>query len=136
MKLYTRLYESLLEYSGGCGYTVAMLALGLGLSLNLLSVMNLLWTLRVLHHPYGTAGSLRPEHYVFALLYGGFIANTILARIKYTADRRDLDMMSELPAPAMESPEAPSAPAPGPAYVLGSAALFAVTLTLGVLTHR
>lgn len=127
MSLYSRLYESLLDccersgFSRGFVYTAAMLALGVGLCLNLLSVVNLLWALRVLHHPYGSDGSLRPAHYLFALLYGGFIANTILARIRFTADRRGLE---------------PPVPAPGPAYVLGSVVLFAVTLTLGLLTHR
>lgn len=127
MSLYIRLYESLLDccersgFSRGFAYTVAMLVLGVGLCLNLLSIMNLLWTLHVLHHPYGSDGSVHPEHYVFALLYGGFIANTILARIRFTAHRRGFE---------------PSVAAPGAAYVVASVMLFVVTLTLGLLTHR
>jgi hypothetical protein len=142
MNIYACLYESTLDYCDrswfrpGLVYTVAMLALGLGLSLNLLSVIDLLWTLRVLHNPYGRGGSVQPEHYVYALLYGGFIANTILARLKFSADRRYLSLMSEATTPSREAQQAPSVRTPGPAYVLGSVVLFVATLTVGLLTHR
>jgi hypothetical protein len=133
MNIYAFLYESLMaccdrgEFRLGIPYTVAMVALGLGLCFNLLSVIDLLWTIRVLHNPYCRDGSLHPEHYVYALLYGGFVANAILARTKFRADCHYLSLMPEtLPAPRM----------PGPAYVLGSAVLFVVTLALGVLTYR
>src|ERR1700733_3963150 len=92
MHVYTLLYESMLDYCDRVGfrlglvYTAAMLALGLGLCLNVLSVIDLLWTARVLHSPYSRDGSLHPEHYVYALLYSGLVANTILARIKFNAD--------------------------------------------------
>ena len=97
MHVYTLLYESMLDYCDRVGfrlglvYTAAMLALGLGLCLNVLSVIDLLWTARVLHSPYSRDGSLHPEHYVYALLYSGFVANTILARIKFNADCRRLN---------------------------------------------
>ena len=142
MNIYACLYESTLDYcerswfGPGLVYTVAMLALGLGLCLNLLSVIDLLWTLHVLHHPYGRGGSVQPEHYVYALLYGGFIANTILARVKFSADRRYLRLPSETTTPSMEAQEAPSVRTSGPAYVLGSVVLFVATLTVGLLTNR
>lgn len=139
MNLYARLYESTLEYcarsgfSPGLVYTVAMLALGLGIALTLLSGINVLWALRWLHHPYTSGAQLHPEHYVYALLSAGFVANTILARIKFSADRRclclapdDPSLMPDMTAPAMA----------GPACVLGSAVLFGVTLAVGLLTHR
>ena len=72
MRIYALLYESMMDYCDGAGlrlgltYTVAMAALGLGLCFNLLSVVDLLWTLRVLDNPYGRDGSLQPRHYVFA----------------------------------------------------------------------
>ncbi len=128
MNLHSRLYESLLVSCDrsirGCGlvYTVAMLALGLGIALNLLTVINLLWTLHVLHDPYGRSG-VHPEHYVYALLYGGLLANTILARVKFNADCRRVA-------------EPPALRTSGSAYVLGSAALFGMTLALGLLTRR
>jgi hypothetical protein len=142
MNVYARLYESMLGYcdrSGfSCGvvYTVAMLALGLGIALNVLSGINLLWTLRFLHNPYSRGGSLRPEHYVYALVYVSFIANTILARVKFSADRRCLSQLPEKTTFSMESQDAPSVRTPGPAYVLGSVALFVLTLTVGLLTNR
>jgi hypothetical protein len=139
MNLYARLYESTLEYcarswfSPGLVYTIAMLALGLGIALTLLSGINVLWTLRLLHNPYGRGANLHPEHYVYALVYLSFIANTILARVKFSADRR---LMPEMTVPSREVRDVPSVRTPGPAYVLGSAALFVVTLTVGLLTHR
>ena len=142
MHVYTLLYESMLDYCDRVGfrlglvYTVAMLALGLGLSLNVLSVIDLLWTARVLHSPYYRAGSLHPEHYVYALLYSSFVANTILARIKFNADCRRLSQMPEMQTLSIPAQEAPSIRMPGPAYVLGSTVLFVVTLTLGLLTNR
>jgi hypothetical protein len=142
MHIYTLLYESMLDYCERAGfrlglvYTVAMLALGLGLCLNVLSVIDLLWTARVLHSPYYRDGSLHPEHYVYALLYSGFVANTILARIKFNADYRRLSQMPAIPRLSIPAQEAPSIRMPGPAYVLGSTALFVVTLTLGLLTNR
>jgi hypothetical protein len=142
MHVYTLLYESMLDYCDRAGfrlglvYTVAMLALGLGLCLNLLSVIDLLWTARVLRSPYYRDGSLHPEHYVYALLYIGFIANTILARIKFSADCRCLSQMAETQTLSIPAQEAPSIRTPGPAYLLGSAALFIVTLILGLMTNR
>jgi hypothetical protein len=141
MHVYTLLYESMLDYCDRAGfrlglvYTVAMLALGLGLCLNLLSIVDLLWTARVLHSPYYRAGGLHPEHYVYALLYSGFVANTILARIKFNTDYRCLSQMPEIQTRAIPAREAPSIRMPGPAYVLGSAAFFVATLILGLMTN-
>ena len=142
MNLYARLYESTLDYCErswfrpGLVYTVAMLALGLGFALNLLTAINALWTLRLLHDPYGRGGSVHPEHYVYALVYLGFLAVSIPARLKFSADRRCLSLMSEMTPPEMPARAAPSVLTSGPAYVLSSVVVFVVTLTLGLLTHR
>ncbi len=58
MEIYAGLFESMVACCGRIGvrraplYTLSMLALGLGLSLNILSVIDLLWTLGVLSNPY------------------------------------------------------------------------------------
>jgi hypothetical protein len=142
MHIYALLYESMMDYCDGIGcrlaltYTVAMAALGLGLCFNLLSIVDLLWTLRVLDNPYGLDGSLQPRHYVLALLYGGIVANTIAARIKFAADRRCLSLMPEMQTPQEAPQPAPSVRMPGPAYLLGSAVVFFLSLTVGVLLRR
>lgn len=133
LKPYSRLHASTLEYcerGAGCGfgYTVAMLVLGSSFCLDLLSIVNVLWALRLLHLPYGHDGRVHPEHYVYALLYGTFIANTILARVQCNADYRL----------SCEAPEIPVASNRrlGPAYVLGSVVAFVLTLALGLLANR
>jgi hypothetical protein len=142
MRLYALLYESMMDFCDGLGcrfgltYTVAMAALGLGLCFNLLSVVDLLWTLRVLDNPYSRDGTVQPRHYVFALLYGGVLANTIAARIKFAADRRCLSLLPEIQAPQAAPQPVPSVRMPGPAYLLGSAVVFFLSLTAGLLLHR
>jgi hypothetical protein len=141
MNIYALLYESMMDYCDGVGcrlgltYTVAMAALGLGLCFNLLSVVDLFWTLRVLDNPYSRNGSLQPRHYVFALLYGGIITNSIVARIKFAADRRCLSLMPEMQAPQAAPQPVPSVRMPGPAYLLGSAVVFFLSLIGGLLLN-
>jgi hypothetical protein len=141
MRIYVLLYESMMDYCDDLGcrfgltYTIAMVALGLGLCFNLLSIVDLLWTVRVLDNPYSQDGSLQPRHYVFALLYGGIVANTIVARIKFSADRR-VSQMPEMQTPQAAPRAVSSVRMPGPAYVLGSAVVFLLSVTLGLLLQR
>ena len=127
MDLYGGLFESMLACCGRFGlrhgpvYTVAMMALGLGVSLNILSVIDLLWTVGILNNPYQAGDGLHPQRYLCALLGIAFIVNTILARHKFSADHGRLrPSMSRLAPP----------PTAAPAYVLGSTGLFLITLTL------
>jgi hypothetical protein len=142
MEIYTDLFESMMDYyyliglRHGLVYTAAMMALGLGICLNLLTVVDLLWSLGVLDNPYRTNGSLHPQQYVYALLYGGLFANLAVARIKFGADRQRLRQMSELQAPPLSMPKLSLIHMPGPVYVLGSSTLFFATLTLDLLVHR
>lgn len=125
MDLYSGLFESMVNCCGRIGlrhgpvYTVAMLALGLGVSLNILSVTDLLWTLGLLDNPYHSTDGLHPQRYLCALLCVAFTLNTILARRKFTADQG-----------CLRSSRVVVFPAAAPAYILGSAALFVVTLTI------
>jgi hypothetical protein len=88
-----------------------MIALGLGVSLNILSVIDLLGVLGVLSNPYQIAGSMHPQHYVYSLLCIVFIANCVLARRQFITRRAGVQ---------------PSVSAP--MYLLGSAAVFLTTL--------
>lgn len=127
MDIYAGLFESMLACCGRIGfrhgpvYTIAMMALGLGVSLNILSIIDLLWTLGILNNPYQSGGGLHPQHYLCALLCIAFIVNTILARHKFSADQGSL--------PPARSPLARSATA-APAYVLASTGLFLISLSL------
>jgi hypothetical protein len=122
MNIYAGLFESMLTCCArtwlrhGPIYTVAMVALGLAISLNILSVVDLLWIAGVLDNPYQSAGQLHPQHYVLALLSSVFIGNSLLARRHLTTERR-------LGVHGLAAP----------AYMLGSAALFLSTLTLDVM---
>jgi hypothetical protein len=127
MDIYAGLFESMLACCGRIGfrhgpvYTIAMMALGLGVSLNILSVIDLLWTLGILNNPYRADGGLHPQRYLCALLCIAFLVNTILARHKFSADHGRLrPPMSRLARSA----------AAAPAYVLGSTGLFLITLSL------
>jgi hypothetical protein len=117
MHIYAGLFESMLECCGrtwlrkGPVYTVSMVALGLGVSLNILSVIDLLCLLGVLDNPYHSAGSLHPQRYVYGLLYTVFIANSLLARHHLSTGRSAVQQ-----------------PVLAPMYLLGSAALFLITL--------
>jgi hypothetical protein len=127
MDIYAGLFESMLACCGRIGfrhgpvYTVAMMALGLGVSLNVLSVIDLLWTVGILNNPYQTGGGLHPQRYLCALLAVAFIVNTLLARHKFSADHARL-------RPSL--PRFASCAAAAPVYVLGSTGLFLITLTL------
>jgi len=122
MDLYGNLFESMLTWCGhtwlrrGPVYTVSMLALGLAVCLNVLSVVDLLWTLGILANPYRAPGEPHPQHYVWGLVCLAFLFNTFLARRKFSADRRE-----HLHA-------ANTSRAAAPTYVLLSTALFLITL--------
>jgi hypothetical protein len=139
MEIYTDLFESMMDcyyligFRHGLVYTAAMLALGLGICLNLLTIIDLLWSLGVLDNPYLTNGSLHPQQYVCALLCGGFVANSAVARIKFGADRHCPRLTPELQPPQISMPKPKLIRTPGPAYVLGSGVLFLATLTLDLL---
>jgi hypothetical protein len=122
MNLYGNLFESMLAWCGhswlrrGPVYTLSMLALGLAVCLNLLSIVDLLWTLGIVTNPYDAQGEPHPQHYVWALICLAFLFNTLLARRKFSADCR------EHLHPGHTSSVA------APTYVLVSTALFLVTL--------
>jgi hypothetical protein len=142
MEIYSDLFESMIDccnrigFLNGVLYTAAMMALGLGLCLNLLSVIDLLWTLGLVDNPYRSNGSPHPQHYVYAVLCIGFVANTGLARVKFNTDRQFLRAMPQMPAPQVSVPKPSLIRTPGPAYVLSSAVLFLATLTLDLLVRR
>ena len=141
MDIYSILFESVIDcfdrvgFRHGLAYTAAMMALGLAFCLNLLSIVDLLWALGVLENPYRADGTLHPQRYVYGVLCCGFIANTVLARIKFSADRQRLRLMLELQAPHISTPKITLIRSPGAAYVLGSGVLFLATLTLSVLVR-
>jgi hypothetical protein len=123
MDLYGNLLDSMVAYCGHTGlrrgplYTLSMLALGLVVCLNVLSLIDLLWTFGILVNPYFSGGAMRPQRYVCALLFLAFIVNTVLARLKFTADRRHV---------RLNCGTASSIAAPR--YVLVSTGLFVITL--------
>jgi hypothetical protein len=142
MGLYTDLFDSLIYccdhigFRHGLVYTVVMFALGLGCCLSLLSLVNLLWTFGVLHSPYRSEGSLLPQHYIYGLVCIGFVANAVLARMKFSADSLCMGPPPEMQAPQGAVSKLSLIHTPGAAYVLGSAMLFLLTLTLDLLIHR
>ena len=127
MDIYTGLFESMLTCCGRIGfrhgpvYTISMMALGLGVCLNILTVVDLLWTLGLLNNPYQHDGGLHPQHYLYALLCLAFLINSILARHKFSADHG-----KQCPLTLHRATSAWTALA----YVLGSTGLFLITLTL------
>jgi hypothetical protein len=126
MDIYGTLLESMMACCGhtwlrrGPVYTLSMLALGLAVCLNVLSIIDLLWTLGLLANPYHSAGNLHPQRYVFALLCVAFMLNSILARIKFTADRKRVRLQHD-----------PASIFAAPTYVLVSTGLFLITLFSG-----
>lgn len=124
MYIYAGLFDSMLECCGRTGlrhgpiYTLAMIALGLAVSLNLLSVIHLLWTLGVLDNPYRIDGDLHSQRYIFGMVYLAFLANTVLARCKFSADQA---------RPALRLAASSAA---APLYVLVSTGLFIITLSI------
>ena len=123
MDIYAGLLESMVNCCGRIGfrqgpvYTVAMMALGLGISLNILSIIDVLWTCGVLPDPYRSAAGLHPQRYLSALLSVVFIVNTILARLRFSVAHRRL-----------QSSRFVTSAAAAPAYVLGSVCVFLITL--------
>ena len=119
MNIYSGLFESMLECYGrtwlraGPVYTLSMIALGVGVSLNILTVIDLLGLLGIVNNPYRSAGSVHPQHYVYALLCIAFIANSLLARRQFIVGRAG-----------------PQHCLSAPVYLLGSAALFLITLAI------
>jgi hypothetical protein len=122
MDIYADLLESMLACCLRLGirrgplYTVSMLLLSLGVSLNILSVIDLLWLLGILSNPYQSAATV---HYISALLCIAFVANTILARRQFNSAR----------ASRHDPPEVRAA---APAYLLASMALFVASLMIGL----
>jgi hypothetical protein len=142
MQIYSALFDSMivdcLERMGirhGLIYTTAMMALGLGLCLNLLSVIDLLWALGVLDNPYTSGSVLHPQHYVYGLLCCGFLANTVLARIKFSRDCQWLRITPERQVPPITVRNSSFVRSPGPAYVVSSAVLILATATLNFLVR-
>jgi hypothetical protein len=119
MNIYAGLFESMLDCCGrswlrdGPVYTVSMVALGLGVSLNILSVIDLLCLLGILDNPYQSAGSMHPQRYVYSLLCIVFTANTLMARRQFITGRA-----------------APQQSVSAPVYLLCSTALFLTTLLM------
>jgi hypothetical protein len=128
MYLYAGLFESMMAYCGRAGfrqgpiYTLTMMALGLGVTLNLLSVIHLLWTLGVVDNPYRIDGDLHSQRYVLGMLYLAFLANTVLARLKFSADRGRVQRIARVDA----------SEAAAPVYVLASMFFFVLTLSLSL----
>jgi len=119
MNIYAGLFESMLECCGrtwlrhGPVYTVSMVALSVGVSLNVLSVIDLLCLLGVLSNPYHSAGATHPQRYVYSLLCIAFIANSLLARRHFITGRAGTQQCVSAPV-----------------YLLCSAVLFLATLVI------
>jgi hypothetical protein len=139
MYIYAGLFESMMECCGRLGllrhgpiYTLTMIALGLVVSLNLLSVIQLLWTFGVLDNPYRINGDLHSQRYIFGMVYLAFLANTVLARVKFAADQRRLQPIRLQRGPNLTTARPASSSAAAPLYVLVSTSLFIVTLSLSL----
>jgi hypothetical protein len=139
MDIYSNLFESMISCCDRIGFrhglicTVAMTTLGLSFCLNLLILTNLLWLLGVLQDPYRSGGGVHPQHYVLAIVCIGFVTNTILARIKFSADRQFRGHVPEFQIRPLAVPRLSLIRTPAAVYCLGSTLLFAVTLMLDLL---
>jgi hypothetical protein len=126
MYLYAGLFESMMACCDRAGfrqgpiYTLTMMALGLGVSMNLLSVIQLLWTFGIIDNPYRIDGDLHSQRYVLGMLYLAFLANTVLARLKFSADQGRVKRVARLAV----------SDAAAPVYVLASMFLFVLTLSM------
>jgi hypothetical protein len=122
MNIYAGLFESMLSCCGrtwlrhGPVYTVSMVALGLGVSLNILSLIDLLVLLGILDNPYRSAGAMHPQRYLYSLLCIVFIANSLLARRQFITRRAG-----------------PQQSVSAPAYLICSATVFLATLIMYLL---
>lgn len=138
MNLYAGLFDSMLDCCAhtwlrhGPIYTFATLGLALAISLNLLSIVDLLWIFGVLDNPYQSAGQLHPQRYVLQLLALVFLANAILARHHFSTDRFSLESPSTGQSRLALDADG-TARRLAPAYVLGSAALFLSTLSIDMM---
>ena len=138
MYIYAGLFESMMACCGRIGfrhgpiYTLTMIALGLAVTLNLLSVIHLLWTLGVLDNPYRIDGDLHSQRYIFGMLYIAFLANTILARRKFSADLGRLPPSRATRSTQFALARLASSTAAAPVYVLASTSLFIVTLSISL----
>ena len=140
MYIYAGLFESMMECCGRIGlrrgpiYALTMLALGLAVSLNLLSVIHLLWTLGVLDNPYRIDGDLHSQRYIFGMVYLAFLVNTVLARRKFSADQGQPQLLHVRRRPQVPMARLASSSAAAPLYVLASTSLFIITLSLCLRT--
>jgi hypothetical protein len=138
MYIYAGLFESMMACCGRAGfrqgpiYTLTMMALGLGVTLNLLSVIHLLWSLGVLDDPYRIDGDLHSQRYVFGMLYLAFLGNTVLARLKFSADQGQLPRNRIRRGSELTMARLTSCEAAAPVYVLGSMFLFVLTLSISL----
>jgi hypothetical protein len=138
MYIYAGLFESMMACCGRIGfrhgpiYTLTMIALGLAVTLNLLSVIHLLWTLGVLDNPYRIDGDLHSQRYLLGTLYIAFLANTVLARLKFSADQGRLPLRRVKRGTQFTMARLASSTAAAPVYVLASTSLFIVTLSISL----
>jgi hypothetical protein len=102
-------------------YTISMMALGLALCLNTLATIDMLWRLGLLNDPYENGGALHPQHYLYALLCIALVANTVLARHKFSADRASLRLANF---------RAGTSAIVAPAFLLASMTVFLITLIM------
>jgi hypothetical protein len=134
MYIYAGLFESMMECCRRIGlrhgpiYTLTMIALGLAVSLNLLSVIHLLWSLGVLDNPYRIDGDLHSQRYLFGMVYLAFLANTVMARLKFSADQGRLQLLCVKRSPQVTPARVAASSAAAPLYVLVSTSLFIITL--------
>jgi len=138
MHIYAGLFESMMACCGriGCGrapiYTLTMMALGVAVTLNLLSVIHLLWTLGVLDNPYRIDGDLHSQRYIFGMVYIAFLANTVLARLKFRADQARARPVPRRRSGNVAMARLASSDAAAPVYVLASTGLFIITLSISL----
>jgi hypothetical protein len=138
MYIYAGLFESMMACCGRIGfrhgpiYTLTMIALGLAVTLNLLSVIHLLWTLGVLDNPYRIDGDPHSQRYILGMLYIAFLANTVLARLKFSADQGRVPLRRVKCSTQFTMARLASSTAAAPVYVLASTSLFIVTLSISL----
>jgi hypothetical protein len=95
---------------------VSMVALGLGVSLNILSLIDLLGLLGIVDNPYRSGGGMHSQRYLYTLLCIVFIANSLLARRQFITRRA-------VPQQSLSAPM----------YLICSTAVFLATLIMYLL---
>jgi len=139
MYIYAGLFESMMACCGRIGfrhgpiYTLTMIALGLAVTLNLLSVIHLLWTLGVLdqslpHRRRPAFPAVHPRN----ALYRPFLPNTVLARLIFSADQGRLPLIRVKRSTQFTLARLASSTAAAPVYVFASTSLFIVTLSISL----